>query len=184
MNLGVVGEIAKSIFLIFVGVFITRLFEKRPKLISYFGDVSSFLFTPPNGNQITVYAHSVILRNSGRANSTNVRIHHSVLPDFSIWPSTVHHVQTLPDGGKDIVIPTMIPGEQITISYLYFPPTTYRETNAGIKSDQGFARPITMLAQPKIPRWQIITVWVLMLFGVGAISYLVYLLYNHFQPAH
>jgi hypothetical protein len=45
----------------------------------------------------------------------------------------------MPRGRQDIVIPKLISGEQVTISYLYFPPMTFDQVNDGIKCDQGFA---------------------------------------------
>ena len=60
-----------------------------------------------------------------------------VLPSFQLYPSIAYQVVDLPDGAKEILIPTMVPGEQLTISYLYGPPLTYAGVNAGIRSDEG-----------------------------------------------
>ncbi|MBI5783524.1 MAG: hypothetical protein HZA69_07265 [Gammaproteobacteria bacterium] len=170
-----VATIAAPIAALFVGVWVNRRFENRPVLISYFGHVSAFLHTPPGGQPIHVHTHSVVLRNAGRRSATNVRLHHTVLPDFNIWPTVVHHVDTLPNGSRDIVIPTLVPGEEITISYLYFPPVTVNQVNAGIKCDQGFAQPITVLLQRQYPRWLNRTTGILMIAGLVAIVYVVYL---------
>ena len=98
-----------------------------------------------------------------------------MLPDFNIWPDVVHHVDTLPNGTRDIVIPTLVPGEQITISYLYFAPITVSQVNAGIKCDQGFARQIAVLLQRQYPRWLNFIASVLMIAGLVAIIYLLYI---------
>ena len=37
-------------------------------------------------------------------------------------------------------MPTLVPNEQVTISYLYFPPTTWKQINGPVKSDEGLAR--------------------------------------------
>jgi len=170
-----VATIAAPIIALFVGVWVNRRFENRSVLISYFGHVSAFRHTPPGGQPIHVHTHSVVLRNTGRRSATNIRLHHTVLPDFNIWPIIVHHVDTLPDGSKDIVIPTLVPGEEITISYLYFPPVTVNQVNAGIKCDQGFAYPITVLLQRQFPRWLNFITAVLMIAGLIAVVYVVYL---------
>ena len=79
----------------------------------------------------------------------------------------VHNIETLPDGSQDIVIPALVPGEEITISYLYFFPLIAGKVNAGIKCDQGFAKQITVLLQRQYPPWFNRTVVVLFLVGVS-----------------
>jgi hypothetical protein len=89
-----------------------------------------------------------------------------------------HTVETLPNGSRDIVIASLIPKEQLTISYLNFPPLLYSQTNAGIKCDQGFAQQVIALPQPKPSRWVTSFIWGLS--GIGALSllYLVYLFFS------
>ncbi len=170
----VLATIAAPIIALFVGVWVNRRFENRPILISYFGHVAAFVHTPAAGQPTNVNTHSVVLRNAGRRSATNVRLHHVVLPDFNIWPPQVHHVQTLPDGSRDIVIPTLVPDELITVSYLYFPPVTVAQVNAGIKCDQGFAQAIPVLLQRQYPRWLNCTLAALMLVGLISVVYLIY----------
>lgn len=170
----VVATITAPIVALFVGVWVSRRFESRPMLISYFGHVSAFRHVPPGGQPIHVHTHSVVLRNAGRRSATNVRLRHNVLPDFSVWPGVLHHTEDLPDGSKEIVIPTLVPGEEITISYLYFPPVTVGQINSGIKCDQGFAQAIPVLLQRQYPRWFNATAAALMLIGLVALAYLVY----------
>lgn len=169
-----VATIAAPIISLFVGVWVNRKFESRPVLISYFGHISAFRSTPPNGQAIQVHTHAVILRNTGRRSATNVRLHHAVLPDFTIWPSVVYRTEDLLDGTRDIVIPTLVPGEEVTVSYLYFPPLTAAGVNAGIKSDQGFAQAIPVLLQRQYPKWINRIVGVLLVVGVIATLYLLY----------
>ena len=169
-----VATIAAPIVALFVGVWVNRRFENRPVLISYFGHVAAFLHHPATGEPIHVHTHTVVLRNAGRRSATNVRLHHAVLPDFNIWPPLEHNVVTLPDGSQDVVIPTLVPGEEITISYLYFPPLTFAQVNAGIKCDQGFAQAIPVLLQRQYPPWLNFTSAGLMLAGVVSVLYLLY----------
>jgi hypothetical protein len=135
INWSAVATIAAPIIALFVGVWINRWFESRPVLISFFEHVAAFRTTPPSAPQIAVHTHAVVLRNVGRRSATNVRLRHNVLPDFVIWPEVQHHTEDLPSGGREIVIPTLVPGEQIIISYLYFPPVTFDQVNAGILSN-------------------------------------------------
>lgn len=170
----VVATIASPIIALVVGVWVNRQFESRPVLISYVSHVSTFLYTPPGGIPFHVNAHSVVLRNTGRKSATNIRLHHAILPEFNIWPTIVHNIEPLQDGSKDIVIPTLIPGEEITVSYLYFPPVVAGQINAGIKCDQGFAKQITVLLQRQFPRWLNRIVIILVLVGFVTSCYLVY----------
>src|SRR5712692_7573779 len=166
INWGVVATIAAPIIALFVGVWVNRRFESRPVLISYFGHVSAFRVIPPNGAPVFVNTHSVVLRNAGRRSATNVRVRHNVLPDFNIWPALQQHVEDLPGGGREIIIPTLVPGEEVTISYLYFAPVTFAQINAGIRSDQGFAHPIPVLLQRQYPKWFNFIAAALMLLGL------------------
>lgn len=172
----VVATIAAPIIALFIGAWVNRRFENRASLTSYFGHVSSFVAHPTTGPEITIFTHTVVLRNAGRRSATNVRVHHKTLPDFNIWPSIVYHIDSLPDGTKDIVIPNLVPSEQITISYLYFPPLTVDRINAGIKYDQGFANQIPVLLQRQYPKWFNLLVAFIMLIGLIAIVYCLYLL--------
>ena len=78
------ATIAAPVVGLFVGVWVNRKFEGRPILISYFGHISAFRSTPPNGQPIHVHTHAVVLRNAGRRSATNVRLHHAVLPDADL----------------------------------------------------------------------------------------------------
>jgi hypothetical protein len=171
---GALATIAAPIIALFVGVWVNRRFESRPVLISHFGHVAAFVSKSATGEPITVHTHTVVLRNAGRRGATNVRLHHRVLPDFNIWPQLAHNVEELPDGSKDIVIPTLVPGEAITVSYLYFPPVTVAEVNAGIKCDQGFAHVVPVLLQRQYPRWASLAAGCLTLFGFVSVVYLLY----------
>lgn len=174
----VVATIGAPIITLFVGVWVNRRFENRPVLISYFGHVSSFRHTPPEGQPMVVHTHSVVLRNAGCVSATNVRLRHIVLPSFDIWPQLAQRIEELPCGAREIVIPTLVPGEQITISYLYFPPLTVQQINDGIRCDQGFAQAIPVFLQRQYPRWFNRTVVFFFFVGLVAAAYLAY------QTAH
>ena len=169
------AEIGKTIVALFAGAWVNRWFESRPKLISYFGHVSTFRATPPGGgNPALVNTHSVVLKNAGRRSATNVRLRHIVLPDFNVWPGLQHHVEDLPGGEREIVIPRIVAGEEVTISYLYLPPLTVAQINAGIKSDEGFAHSVPVLLQRQYPQWFNLSAFVLMLLGLMTALYLLF----------
>jgi hypothetical protein len=166
-----VARIVEGTALLLIGAWVNRRFESRPVLYSYFGHVAAFKYTPPGGQQIDIYTHSVVVSNQGRRPATNVRLNHRVLPDFNIYPTAAYSIQPMPDGTSDIVIPSIVPGEALTISYLYFPPVTWNQVNAGIKFDEGFARQIPMLLQRQYRRWVTVVSVGLALVGLVAVVY-------------
>jgi hypothetical protein len=172
---GVIATIAAPLITLVVGIWLTRKFESRPILISYYGHISAFRATPPDRDPIAIHTHAVVLRNIGRKAATDVRLHHNYLPDFSIHPSVQHQAEDLTDGTRDIVIPTLVPGEEVTISYLYYPPLTAAGVNAGIKCDQGFAQQIPVLLQRQYPKSVQLLVAGLLLIGAVASLYFAYL---------
>ena len=168
-----VATIATPIFAAILSVWATRRFERRPILLAHFGHVSGTTVARDEG-PVTINHHSVVIRNTGRRRATNVRLTHHVLPDFNIWPSVQYSIEDLPQGGKDIVIPVLTPGEQLNISYIYFGPTTVNDINAGVKCDQGIATPIPMLLQRQYPKWLNLLVRAIFLVGIVASVYLLY----------
>ncbi len=170
----VVATIAAPIIALFVGVWINRRFESRPNLITYTSHVSAFTYTPLGGQQIQINIHSVVIKNTGHRPATNVHVSHFQLPDFNIWPHIPFTIEDLPGGGRDIVIPTLVPNQEITISYLYFPPLTADQVHAGLWCDQGLARGIPVLLTQQYPKWWNYTVLVLVLIGIITVLYLAY----------
>lgn len=103
--------------LLFLGGWFNYLWERRPLLITHYGHVSGFWVTPPGGQAVAVHTHSVVVRNAGRRSATNVRLRHHVLPnDYSLWPEMEHRVEEVAHGARELIIPTLVPGEQVTIS--------------------------------------------------------------------
>src|SRR5438445_7040700 len=98
-----------------VGWTLNRLSERRSRLITYYGHVGAFIT-----QQLQVNTHQVVIRNVGKKAATNVRVSHHFLPEFNIWPRVKHAVEDVSCAGKDIVIPALVPGEQVTFSYLSF----------------------------------------------------------------
>ena len=68
----------------------------------------------------------------------------------------------------------MIPNQQLTISYLYFAPTTVAEINNDVNCDQGFATPIQVLLQRRYPVWRKYLAVTLMIVGVSALGYVLF----------
>ncbi len=136
-----------------IGVAVKQYFEAKAKLVSFYGHVSSFTFRA-NGEPFTIHSHEVVVRNTGRKAATNVRFSHAVLPDaFDVSPSVPYTVETLPDGSKDIVFPLLIPKQQITVAYLYPPPTVFTNVNTAVVCDSGGAQQVQMEVSKKMSTW-------------------------------
>ena len=86
-------DVAIPALMLFVGVWVDRWLESRPILLSYWGHVSSFTYQQGDGNTGVVNTHSVVIRNVGRRAATNVRLSHTILPDFNIWPRIQYHLE-------------------------------------------------------------------------------------------
>ena len=156
---------------LFLGRFLDQILTRRPKLISYLGHVSSFTLNTPNKMQ--VYTHAIVIRNAGREAANSVRIGHHFLPlDYQIFPSVPHSIENPPTGGSEIVIPKLVPGEQLTISYLYFPPLTWDRINSYTKSDEGFAKILNVIPTPQPARLVIALFWFFVFVGVTTLFYI------------
>jgi hypothetical protein len=160
---------------------LNRYLEKRPRLVSLIGPVSLFTLpssTPPGVSANLVFGYSVVVKNSGKKAATNVRIVHKVLPDFRINPYVRHTVERQASGEAEIVFPTLVPEEQVTISYLFFDSTRSDMVYIHTKSDEGFAQTLEAIPTPKRPMF----VWLLRGFALVGIAATVYFLLSWVVP--
>jgi hypothetical protein len=154
-----------------LGKYLDRWLTKRPRLVSWLGHTSAF--TIQGEPTFTLHTHAIVIRNTGRLAANNVRIGHHALPtNYQIYPSVDHTCQRNSDGSGEIVFPTLVPGEQVTISYLYYPPLLWNQVNAYAKSDEGFAKVLNVLPTPQWPRWLVRSVWCLVFVGGVTLVYL------------
>jgi hypothetical protein len=154
-----------------LGKYLDRWLTKRPKLISYLGHTS--VLTLKGEVPITIHTHSIVVRNAGRVATNNIRIGHYILPqDFQLIPPIHHLVEQEAGDIAEIVIPKLVPDEQITITYLYLPPLLWSQIHAYTKSDEGFAKILNVLPTPQFPKWVSHCMWVLVIMGIAAIIYL------------
>lgn len=157
------------------GAWLTHNIEGRPRLLSYFVHSSAIVTNrqPGGAAPMTIHTHSIVVKNSSRKPANNVRLGHRVLPDFTIHPPIQHEVVVLKDGSSEIVIPKMIRSEQLTISYLYFPPVIWDQINTYTKSDKGFAKiiPVQLVTLP--PKPLLVASSALTLIGASTVLYFV-----------
>lgn len=155
-----------------LGKYLDRWFTRRPKLISYLGHASAFALR--GGDPFQIHTHAIVVRNAGRDASNNVRIGHHVLPeDFQLLPPIPHKVERNTGGIAEIIIPKLVPDEQVTISYLYFPPLLWSQIHAYTKSDEGFAKILFVLPTPQFPKWLSRAIWTLVFLGIATLIYII-----------
>lgn len=129
INWGIVIKIVVPLGTLLIGKYIDSWLSKKSKIISYLGHTSAFNLR--GEKPLTVHTHSIVVRNIGRATANQVRVGHYVLPDnFRIYPNVSHSIERIEGGGAEIVIPKLVPGEQVTVSYLYFPPLIWNQINS------------------------------------------------------
>jgi len=169
-DIEIIAKIASPIITLLLGAVIKHYTERRSKLVSFLGHISSFKLR--DEKQTPVYTHSIVVRNAGRKSATNVRIGHNFLPpNIQVSPSVKYTIEENPEGGAEIIFPIMVPKEQITISYLYFPPVTWNQVNAYTKSDDGFANILNVIPMPQPSKFVIAGVWILMFIGASFLFY-------------
>ena len=180
----VVGGALWSVALLVIGGLITHWFERRPRLLVYYGHVAAFQPHPPGGQPFGVDTHAVVIRNAGRATAHNVRVPHWGLLEGNVPPISVSvfppvtTTREVTEGRETLVIPVLAPGQQVTLSYLYFPPITFNVIHIPISSDEVMARQLNVLPTPQPPRWWVLTRWALVLIGVAAVLYALIELYR------
>ena len=95
--------------------------------------------------------HSIIISNTGSKPIKNVRLGHNILPEnIDIYPSINYKIVEMNDKSKEIIFLKLVRREIVTISYLYFPPLTFKNINTYIKSDSGYAKEIDTILSKNI----------------------------------
>src|SRR5262245_40701157 len=140
IDFSVFGRIAEALATLVLGGVISRAIERRPRLIAYYGHVGEFQLQPSGQYPAAmVHTHSVVLHNTGKLAAKNVRVPHrlALAPplNFSVAPPTDFKRTPLTGGGEEMMFLVLVPGQQVTVSYLYFPPLTWLQINLPISSD-------------------------------------------------
>ena len=173
---GIVATIASPLVALVVGFFLTRTLN-RPVVTTYLGHTSAHRADAVAGGQrFDVFTHSLVIQNTGWRSASNVKLAHSKLPSFSVYPDVEYRVSDLPGGGQEILFPSLVPNEQVTVSYLYFPPVTWDQINLGVKSDEGFAKVIRVIPMRLYPKWFNGIVGILLFVGVLSVLYVLVVL--------
>lgn len=134
-----------------IGYWVKRVFEGKANLITYYVHASAIplpLAQPPAPSQVNT--HTIVVKNIGRVTAKNVRVGHNYLPSsHQVFPQISYQIVGKIDGVAEILIPTLVPNEEISISYLYFPPLVYTGVNSYTKFDEGSARVVNAIPTPQ-----------------------------------
>lgn len=168
-------KISSVVITTVLGYVIKKALEGKPKLITYLVHASAIPLNPqpPSTQQPSqVNTHTYVIRNAGRVTAKNVRVGHNYLPNsFQIYPPVSHQIIGVAGGTAEILIPALVPGEELAISYLYFPPVLYTGINSYTKSDEGFAKVVNAIPTPQPTRLVKFIVLSLMFIGACTIVY-------------
>lgn len=160
-----IARYAAPLLAVFVGIAISRWLERRPRLVMFLAHAAAI--NVPSDPPMTVHTHSIVVRNAGGRVASNIRLGHNMLPAFSVYPPQPYEVVDI-IGGEEIVIPKLVPKEQITIAYLYMPPIIWSQVNTYTKSDEGFAHVLNVLPTQQFPRWLSVLLWFFI--AIGALA--------------
>jgi hypothetical protein len=165
-----IARIVGPLLSLIVGGIIKHYAEARAKVVSFIGHVSSF--TLQDEQRTVVHTHSIVVRNAGRKAAHNVRLAHRFLPpNVTVYPPVRYTIEQNPEGASEIVIPVLVPKEQVTVSYLYFPPLTLDQVNASTKSDEGYAKILNVIPMPQPHKAVLAALWLLVFVGASFVFY-------------
>jgi len=172
-------KLVSPVITLIIGALIKYYTEEKSKLVTYISHVSSFTLNDEQKSK--VYAHSIIVRNNGSKSAKNIRICHNKFPEHvQVFPPVQYTIEKAnTEGAYEIVMPTLVPKEQVTISYLYFPPTTWDEINSYTKSDEGLAKVLNITPIEKPSKLIIYTSLLLMFIGATYLTYWIFKLIEH-----
>jgi len=151
--------------------YLTKKFERKPRLIA---GTTRAAHIRIDKEQI-LSNHTLIVRNDGNKEAKNVQIIHLNLPDlYQVLPAVPYTVEDMKDG-KAIVFSSLVPGEEITICYMY-PEFLFGNIHGIIKHDEGQAKYINILLTREYSPKTLMGMRCLMLLGVITITYGLFLL--------
>jgi len=169
LDLEIVAKIVSPILVAIVGALLKKYLEAKPRLVFYLVHSSAHPLPNQENPSISnsVHTHSIVVRNEGKMAAKNVRIGHFFLPaSFQIYPPLTYSLEKGQGESAEIVFPTLVQNEQVSISYLYFPPLLWNQIHAYVKSDEGLAKGINII--PTSPPSKLIVALLYLFIFVGA----------------
>jgi len=155
-----------------VGYFAKRALDRAPRVVAFMAASNSVTLGKGKPNEVTIHSHVLVIRNDGALAARDVRITHDFFPpDISVYPGVEHTLVVNPQGLTELQVPLLAPGQQLAISYMYFPPLTWAQINCDVYSETGRAERVALLPRPKPATWILVTRYFLMFAGAWAVVY-------------
>ena len=148
MDVDLIAKIAAPLLSLVVAALIKHYLEGRSRLVTYIGHVAAF----QNESGPQTHTHSTVPQNAGKKSAANVRIPHGVplaVVRVQVSPPVHYSFEFSPTGMFQILIPTLAPKEQVTVSYLYQEPTVWNQISWQPKSDDGLAEIVQAIPAPR-----------------------------------
>jgi len=173
-------KIVAALLAAIVADIIKRKSEAKPKLLySLIHSTAVPVAMPVSGEGGTgtvefrnVHTHSIVVRNAGKITAKNVRIFHEHLPEsFKVEPGMSYVLNKGEGHSGEILLPTLVAGEQVIVTYLYIPPLTWNQVVGAVKSDEGMAKAVRVMSNPAPSPWLRYSQVALMLIGGATLAY-------------
>ncbi|MGV2988100.1 hypothetical protein ACE1OE_10665 [Vibrio sp. E150_011] len=170
MDIDLILKFVAPIITAIIGIVTKNYLDAKPKLITYM--VSASAIPLKDDANSSVHVHSIVVRNVGKKSANNVRIGHANLPkSYLVSPPLNHKVENDIHGCSELIIPTLVPNEQVTIQYLYYPPLTWQQINTYTKSDEIQADYVNVIPSPEISKLQQFFMLLFMFIGASSVLY-------------
>ncbi len=178
-----IAKLFSPLIVAIIGAVTRHYLEGRPRLITYLVQAAAIPLpniTAEPGQPIPhINTHSIVVRNTGKKTAHNVRIGHFQLPpSYQIWPPVSYEIvkAPAPNIAAEILLPTLVPDEQVSITYLYSPTVLYSQINSYAKSDECLAKVINVIPSPQPNRAVVLLLWSLIFVGASTLVYWLFLI--------
>lgn len=174
MDTEVIAKLAAPVITAIIGFILKAYFEAKPKLVTYLVHASEIPLHDENKSKVNI--HSIVVSNSGKKTANNIRIGHNYLPkSFQLYPQLTHEIAWGTNGSAEILIPTLVPSEQVNISYLYWPPVVWSKIHSYCKCDEVNAKYLNVAPTQQLSKLQLTVLWSLIFIGASTVVYWLFL---------
>lgn len=122
------------------------------------------------------HMHAIYIENVGKKTARNVRIPHNTLNGVEFEVQNANYYVDPPKDARtsraDIVIPELVPEQQVQITYMYLPPMTFGQINFRPLHDDGFADVVPLIFVQKPPRFRVLGLQLLLALGAVTAIYI------------
>ncbi|MFT4805770.1 MAG: hypothetical protein ACI9YE_002996 [Psychroserpens sp.] len=170
MDTEIIAKLAAPIITVIIGFILKSYFEAKPKLATYLVHASEIPLHDDNKSKVNT--HSIVVSNTGKKTANNIRIGHNFLPkSFQLHPQLTHEITRGDNDSAEILIPTLVSGEQVNISYLYWPPVVWSQIHSYCKCDEVNAKYLNVSPTQQLTNTQKTIIYSLIFIGGSTVLY-------------